>query len=334
MGNELTISLVVYNGEKYIPSLFDSLKKQNLENYELVVLDNASADKTMEKVAEFCPHDIAVQMMKKEKNIGFAGGHNEVFKNLHTEYFLILNQDIFLAPDVLEKLVNFLDTHLDVAAVAPRLNKWDFANHQLTDNIDTLGLQVLKNRRVIEKKDLTATKSRNNGFIEVFGLSGACAMYRKSAIDKVGGLFDEDYFTYKEDVDLSYRLRQAGFRSFVLLGTTGWHDRTGSEKGKSDFAQAQNKIKQSQLVKYYSYRNHLMNLYKNEYWQNFIIDFPLILWYELKKFVWFLCFDRQVLKALTNIWEMRKKLKVKRHEIKKMRVLNWRQFRALLKSIN
>jgi len=201
---------------------------------------------------------------------------------------------------------------------------------------------VFRNRRIIEKyagKEWDDKKSkvelsfRTEGeAMEVFGVSGALPMYRRSSIESVrfgdGTFFDGLYHLYKEDVDLAFRLRIAGYKSFVLLDTLAYHDRSaeGLEK-MNDSAAAENKKKQSQWVKYHSYKNHLMTIYKNEYWQNFLLDAVFIKWYELKKFGWFLLFEREVLKGLGEIWKNRKELKIKRQEVKEMRKVNWREIR-------
>jgi hypothetical protein len=70
-----------------------------------------------------------------------------------------------------------------------------------------------------------------------------------------------------------------------------------------------------------------MTIYKNEYWQNFILDFPFILWYELKKWLWFLLFDWQVLKGHREIWKARKILKKKRRAIINKRKVSWKEMR-------
>jgi len=341
MNKKLTISLVTWNGEKYLPLLFSSLQKQTFQDFDLVILDNGSSDSTTNVILSEAKdldssgkpqNDSRVRIIKKKKNIGFASAHNEIFEKSDSDYFLVLNQDIFLKEDALEKLVKFLDENKGVASVAPILNKW--VNPSVIpaqagiQEVDSLGLKVLRNRRVVENKE-TPQQVRDSNVVEVFGISGACAMYYREAVEEVGGLFDGDYLAYKEDVDVSFRLRQGGLKSCVLLSAQAWHDRTGSEKSKKDSEQAENKKKQSDLVKYQSYRNHLITIYKNEYWQNFTIDFPFILWYELKKFLWFLIFDREVLKGLLEIWKMRKELKMKRRAIIKTRKLNWKQMRKV-----
>lgn len=71
-----------------------------------------------------------------------------------------------------------------------------------------------------------------------------------------------------------------------------------------------------------------MTLYKNEYWQNYLLDLPWIKWYELKKFIYFLLFDRGVLKGLGEMWKSRKELKNKKQEIISKRKVSWREIRS------
>jgi GT2 family glycosyltransferase len=265
--------------------------------------------------------------LNKENN-GFAGGHNQLYqltnsnKQLTNEYVLLLNQDMYLMPDCIEQLLNFMNIHKNVAVISPRLMKWDFNCLQLTahdlqgsftNQIDTLGFKILRNRRVIEKytgkkwdeikpKMLLSYRAEqiigDGVAIEVFGVSGALPILRKEAMDIVkysnGNIFDESYESYKEDVDLAYRLRSAGFKAYVILDAVCYHDRSAAGVDrKGDLVAILNKKMQSPWVKYHSYKNHLMTIIKNEYWQNYLLDLPFIKWYEFKKFCYFLIFDRQ-----------------------------------------
>ena len=317
-----------------------------------MILENNSSDKTLDKIKnelidgklETHRSTVEVELIENDNNDGFAGGHNILYKNTGSDYFLFFNQDMYLSSDCLEKMVEFLDKNKDVAAVSPRLMRWDFEKGMegFSSKIDSLGLKVFRNRRVIEKytgKEWDDKKSKlelsfrtHDNAMEVFGVSGAFPMLRREAIRHVefsdGTFFDQLYYLYKEDVDLAYRLRIAGYQSFVLLDTVAYHDRTaeGLEK-KNDKVAVENKKKQGDVVKYHSYKNHLMTIYKNEFCQNWILDAVFIKWYELKKFMYFLLFDRKVLKSLGEIFKNRKELKNKRHQIKRMRKISWRNLR-------
>ncbi|MEK9183105.1 MAG: glycosyltransferase family 2 protein [Patescibacteria group bacterium] len=337
---KLSVHLVSWNGAKYIPLLFKSLREQTFKDWFVFIWDNNSSDNTVELIKnEVNNLGVQYKIIESKENLGFAGGHNEVFKKTDGGYVLLLNQDMYLSPDCFEKLLDFLDSHHEAAAVSPRLMKWDFANGAFTNTIDTLGLKVFKNRRVVDWQ--AGEEWRGNVIpaeagiqLEVFGISGALPMYRRAALETVafynGDFFDASYHSYKEDVDLAYRLASAGFKSYVLSDAVAYHDRAGAGPNTiTDAAAAVNKKRQSVWVKYHSYKNHLMTLYKNEYWQNFLLDFPWILWYEVKKFAYFLLLDRGVLAGLKEVWKMRKELLAKRKWIIKKRKIGWRNIREI-----
>ncbi len=353
---KLVVQLVTWNGAKYIPLLFDSLARQTYTDWELVVLDNASDDNTLAAIqqeVEDLMSDISVSVSSSKKNLGFAGGHNKLFQErTDFEYVLLLNQDMFLQPDCFARMVEYLDANEHVAAVTPRLMRWDFSTmvspstgkvepikiHEgLTNIVDALGLEIFRNRRVIEQytgRDwVTLSAQFTSQELPVFGVSGSFPMYRRLALEYVafldGTFLDSDYHSYKEDVDLAFRLVSAGYSSVVLLDSVAHHDRSGAgPEYLTDSAAAGNKKSQSSWVKYHSYKNHLMTLYKNEYWQNWLLDAVFVKWYELKKFGWFLLFDRSVLGGLTEVWKFRRVMKQKRRYISSKRKISWKKLRA------
>lgn len=340
----LIVQLVTWNGARYIPYLFQSLKEQTFADWELTVLDNASDDETapliVKELTNFPkPH----RLIKNTSNTGFAAGHNRLFRAEASDYFLLLNQDMYLGADCFSKIVAFLDAHPAAAAATPRLMKWEFSalaecglQASFSVYIDALGIKVFRNRRAIEQFTKQAwiivKKTIPTGVLEVFGVSGALPFFRRSAVAEVafsdGTMFDETYHSYKEDLDLAWRLRARGFRAYVILDAIAYHDRSGAgPKESDDLSAAINKRHQASWVKYHSYKNHLRTFYKNEYWQNLLLDFPWIVWYELKKFCFFLLFDRGILKGLGEIWQTRKDLIDKRLQIKKLRKAGWREMR-------
>jgi len=337
MGNyKLTIGILTWNGEKYLPALFDSLQKQTFQDFEIIVVDNASSDgsvRAVQSVISTRPAEAGqarndrVVITQNPTNIGFAAGHNQIFALSQTSYYLALNQDVYLEPGCLDKLVQVLEHNPRLAVVGPRVMKWNFGDGP-NSIVDSLGLQVYRNRRVVEIDAGEKFTGVSNDVQTVFGVSGAVVLARRQAIEAVGGLFDSTLNSYKEDVDLAYRLNAAGWEAAIDLGAIAYHDRTGfGSKNNDDLSASKNKLKQSPLVKYYSYHNHLIVLFKNEYWQNFIIDCPWILWYELKKFIYFLLCDRPVLKGLEDLWQCRIAIKTQRLNIKKLRRLSWREMR-------
>ncbi len=322
---KLSVQLVTWNGAKYVPNLFDSLRNQNFADWKLTILDNHSTDGMVDAMKKELERALfQYEFIENAENKGFAGGHNQMFGKGEGEYVLLLNQDMLFSDDCFGTLTAFLDTHTDIAAISPRLMRWDFEQRKTTENIDSLGLKVFRNRRIIEQRSGDRWVGTGQEFLPVFGVSGAFPMFRRSALLDVafvdGTFFDGSYHSYKEDTDLAYRLQSRGYSAAVVLNAVAYHDRSAAgPRELHDEAAAENKRTQSPWVKYYSYKNHLMTLYKNEYWQNVLLDFPWIVWYEGKKLVYFILFDRSVLKGIGEIWKMRKELRQKRIEIQKKR---------------
>jgi len=373
---KLSVHLVAWNGAKYIPYLFESLRKQTYKDWELLAIDNASTkdntDDLIEKEIKNFP--VPARLIRNKENNGFAGGHNQAIReacrpdpesregegsrdsrdgrdssampqNDKPEYIQLLNQDMYLAPDYFEKVVAMMDSRPETGAGQGLLLRWDFRNmptHNpsqppltlrggkfgLTGVIDTMGLHVLRNRRVVDWRTRERMQNHNapqppltlrGGVIEVFGVSGALPIYRRKAVEEVmfeGAMFDDEFGSYKEDVDLAFRLRGAGWKAFVEPSARAWHDRTAAgPRETSDHAALKNRKGRAAYVNYYSYRNHLVVLLKNEHRVNFAKDWPAILWYEFKKFAYLLCTDWATLKGLHDIKKMWPRIMQKRSAI-------------------
>lgn len=349
---QLSVHLVTWNGGKYIPYLFASLRNQTYTNWKLYIWDNASSDDTYARIThELSSVSFPHESFLAPENSGFAGGHNQLYQKTKAPYFLLLNQDMYLSPDCFARMIAYMEGHPHVAAVSPRLMRWDMAMLQsgeassleksFTPYIDSLGLSVSKNRRVLEQytaQEWTSVASQlsfspeSKSVLPVFGVSGAFPLLRRQSIETIAftnnTFLDALYHSYKEDVDLAFRLRRRGYEAAVLLDTVAYHDRSAAgPKELSDAAARENKQKQSNWVKVHSYKNHLMTLYKNEYWQNVVLDFPAIFWYELKKFVYFLLYDRAVLQGLLVVWKYRKDIQKSKKHIHDHTTASWRDLR-------
>jgi len=358
-----TLSLnTIYHHEKelkYLPFLIESLQAQSFRDFEVIILNNGLSEAVFKKIIDaYGKIGVNVRVIQSPTNIGFAGGQNLLFKDTTAPYLMMLNNDMYLMPNVLENCVNFLERHKEVFGVSARLMRWDFsivenlpadlppsarAEKGFTNYIDAIGIRLLRNRRAVEWLTREEWKADSDNphvaklfqqtLVEVFGVSGALPVFRTSALKNVllpgGDIFDPTYHSYKEDLDLAYRLRNAGFTSYILLDTTTYHDRTGAgPKGLSDWAAAQNKMYQTDYVRFHSYKNHLRTLYKNEYWQNFLLDFPYIFWYELKKFGYMLFLKPSLL--FRGWFEMIKNFgytRAARKAIKASRKMHWRGLR-------
>ena len=126
--SQLTVQLLTWNGAKYIPYLFSSLRKQSFRDWELVIFDNASQDSTFELMKhELKEFPVSWKLHTSSENFGFAGGHNHLFHASDSQYLLLLNQDMYLDASVFERLIAFMETHPETASVSPRLMRWNFS---------------------------------------------------------------------------------------------------------------------------------------------------------------------------------------------------------------
>ncbi len=320
----LIIQLVTWNGEKYIPYLFESLRKQRFTDFELWILDNGSSDATVACIKkELTTISQPTRLICKEKNCGFAVGHNELFRESvgQASYVLLLNQDMMLDPFFIEKLFYFGESHPDAGSMSGRLMKWAFP--EKTTIIDSIGLRAFANHRVIDAKGGEAWESADDDMeaIEVFGVSGALPLYRSAALEAVmerNHVFDEDFFSYKEDVDLAWRLRAAGWTAFSVLDAVAYHDRSASgPKGLTDAAAIDNRKNKSELSKFYSYRNHLLMLIKNSAHEGSVVR---TLWYESKKAVYLAIFaTRTFAQCWVDVIRLLPRMQEKRQFIRKNR---------------
>jgi len=312
--------LVTFNGVKYLPFCLNSLAKQTFQDFFLLIVDNCSQDRTVGYLKENFPQ---IKLVEHQQNIGFAKAHNQGISWTDSQYVMLLNQDVILEEDYLEKALDYLDNHADIAVLGGKTKVWDFYNNFKTNFIDSIGLKVYKNHRVVDIGQGEPDQSQYDQIQEVFGISGSLPIYRRTALEQVKiqfksalqhqEYFDEDFFSYKEDVDLSFRLRLAGLKSVYFPDAVAYHDRSVKRARQlNDKATRQSRKAKDAVVKAYSYKNHLLLLLKNEFFINFLKYFPFILLYELKKLVFILLFERTSLNGIGLFLQQKSKILKKR----------------------
>ncbi len=255
------LQLSCYNGGRYLPYLFASLKHQTFRNWELHVLDNASDEENATLIRSAVENaGFPIILDRVDQNIGFAGAHDRLFssRSPDAEYAVLLNDDAILEKDFLERLIAFLDSHPACASASGTILRWDFDKRDEPDQgrtgiVDSLGLAVGWNGFV---KDVGAglrfsEANAPHTPTKIFGPSGCLPIYRVSAVlatSPDGALFDAAYGSYKEDTELAYRLRAAGSTSMIVPDAVAYHRRS--------FRAGQTKRAEHPYA-YESFRNHL-----------------------------------------------------------------------------
>jgi GT2 family glycosyltransferase len=226
---QVSVIIVNWNTGTYLKRCILSLSKQIMPPCEVIIVDNASTDSSAVGLEECYPH---VKVVRLHKNIGFAAGNNHLFRYATgCQWVALVNPDVFLEPDWLSKMLSAAIAHPEYSFFASRLVQ---ANHP--DRLDGAGDAYHVSGRVWRLGRGTSVMGKADSEREVFSPCAAAALYRRDALESVGG-FDEDYFCYFEDVDLGFRLRLAGHRCLLVPDAVAYHVGSASTGGQhSDFA--------------------------------------------------------------------------------------------------
>lgn len=334
---KVSVHILTWNSRFFIENLLESLKEQTFTDFSVLIIDNASTDGTIKWLEENYPH---LQLVKNNKNKGFAGGHNQAIHFTNSQYVLLVNHDMILTKRYIERAVAFMDQYEQVAAVEGKVYKLigehnNLTEHSFTQTIDTTGVIAKKPRRFQDRGEGEVDTGQYNETEEVFGVSGALAMYRRSALEDVridNDYFDSDFLSYKEDVDIAWRLRLRGWQAFYVPDAVAYHYRSAAgSSDKTHVGMVKNRMKKSKWVNYLSNRNHLFTLIKNEQLSNFWLHFPWIFWYEIRKWGYVLFFEPKTLKGLWEFFKYLPAMRKKRAIIKERTAVDARDIRIWFK---
>lgn len=228
----ITVSLVTFNGTKWLRGCLHSLAQQDIQDFELLVLDNGSLDGTPKELRKLASGDPRMVVVESKKNIGYAAGHNILIRRARGEFVVLLNQDVELETGFLRMAVTAFYGRPEVAAVQGRIRRLA-ASGERTNLLDTTGLIMHRDRRVVSRAQGEVDGSAHAIAGPVWGADGPVPVYRKSALidarepRTAGGweVLDEDFFAYKEDVDLAWRLRLLGWSTWYAPAALAWHAR-------------------------------------------------------------------------------------------------------------
>lgn len=217
----LSVIIVNYNVKYYLEQCLESVRRasQGLQ-VEVLVVDNHSTDGSVAYLRERFPEVVFVE---NEENVGFSRANNQAIRQSRGEYVLLLNPDTLVGEDTLKCLVRFMDMHPEAGGVGAYMLGADgtFAPESrrglptpFVAFCKMSGLSALfPKSHLFGRYYMRYLDENETNEIEV--MSGACMMLRREALDKVG-LLDEDFFMYGEDIDLSYRILQGGYKNYFL----------------------------------------------------------------------------------------------------------------------
>ncbi|MBA3473410.1 MAG: glycosyltransferase family 2 protein [Rubrobacter sp.] len=223
MSPRVTVVIPNWNGERFLDLCLASLRRQSFGDFETVLVDNGSTDASVDFVERNFPE---VRVIALNDNRGFSAAVNAGIRASKAEYVALLNNDTEVEPGWLGTLVRAAESHPEAGLFASKLV--DFHDRRLLDGTgDALRRSGLPYR--VGHQELDCGQFERKTF--VFGACAAAALYRRALFEEIG-LFDEDFFAYCEDGDISFRAQLSGHRCLYVPGAVVYHMGSASTGGK------------------------------------------------------------------------------------------------------
>lgn len=265
----MSVSIVIpnYNGERYLQKCLDSIMIQSMQPDEIIIVDNDSHDNSMDIIRRYGDK---IKTIIMDKNYGFSVAVNRGIKESKCDYVALLNNDTELQPQWLEKLVECISSDDKIFACCSKMLRYDNRNiiDDAGDFYTALGWEQKIGDGAHDDTDYLTSR-------EVFSACAGAAIYRKSVFDTIG-YFDENFFAYMEDVDISYRAKVYGYKNYYCAEAKVYHIGSATSGSKyNDF-----KVKLAS-------RNNIYLIHKNMTLWQIIINFIFILLGIIVKAIFF-----------------------------------------------
>lgn len=236
---KVSVIIVNYNVQYFLEvCLHSTMRALQRTVGEIIVVDNNSTDGSVEMMKQKFPDVIVIE---NKDNMGFGKANNQGVAIAKGDYILFLNPDTVLPEDFFEKTTEYMDEHPDAGCLGPRLldGKGQFAPESKR-SFPTLMVAIYKTTgigRLFRKSPYFnkyyAVHINEHETAEVDVLMGCCMLLRKRVLEKIHIAFDEDFFMYGEDIDLSYRIQKAGYKNIYFPEVSIIHYKGESTKKSS-----------------------------------------------------------------------------------------------------
>jgi GT2 family glycosyltransferase len=255
---------------------------------EVVILNNDPRQDVAAAIGEFAA-DERVRVVEMGYEAGFARAINQGIRESSGEFVMFCNADLFPSPQYVAEIVAFFERRPRAGAAIGKILRYELAADRPTDLIDTAGLALNRQRRFMPRGEGQRDDGRFDEELEVFGVDGAAMVVRRSALETIrfeDEYLDENFYAHKEDHDVSWRLRLAGWDCWYVPSALAYHARTTRGLGSTGYLSAfrtfhRNEHEKSTSVQINAMKNQWLMLIKNEDLPNLARDFPFILGREL-----------------------------------------------------
>jgi len=275
----VTLLILNYNGKRFLKECLDSVLKTDYPNFEVVVIDNASTDGSVEFIEKNYPQ---VRIIKNNRNYGFAVAYNLAIKTVKNEYLVLLNNDVIVEPDWLKKLISYISNG-KVAAVNPKMLFADDRKriNAAGGNCDIYGVGWNRGNGEIDNGQYDKVE-------EVFYVNGAALLTKKSVWKDVGA-FDERFFLYGEDLDWCWRARLKGYKILYVPDSKIYHHWRAS----------------GGAIIYFLERHSLATLLKNYELKTLIKIMPRYLALKFLKTIWLLKNGKEKIEKMAVLYSLK-----------------------------
>lgn len=315
----VSIVLVTWNSAAFLPRCIEGIARQTWKRVEVIAVDNGSSDDSVAIVERSALPSLKI--IRNEGNAGFARAVNQAIAVAHGEFLQLVNPDALLHADYVERLVAAFDAAGETfGAATGTLLRGEGLTIERTGVVDSKGIRMTRSGRHFDIGQGSVDGADDRGLVplivgvdEVFGVSGAAAMYRKSFVDDIsvgGEFFDEDFFTYREDADVAWRGRVLGWRALHAPDAIGVHVRTVTPEKRRDLSAA---------VNMHSVKNRFLLRMKNESAYLALRNAPFELARDIVTIGAVLTIERSSLPGLKWAWRNRARVLEKRRDIQRRR---------------
>jgi GT2 family glycosyltransferase len=329
----VSVIIVTWNSAPFLHRCLAALASQSYPEIELIHVDNASVDDSVAQVHEYAPQ--ATQIIN-DSNCGFSAAVNQGVRIARGEFVFLLNPDAFLEPDYVVRLLAALTDSFGMATgklLQPETGLIDSKGIRMTrsgrhfdidqgarNDKENVGRTLSPTSRAIGLRSMVGLESPTYvDLYEVFGVSGAAAMYSMQFIRDVtvGGEFlDEDFFTFREDADVAWRGRLFGWRAIYVPDAIALHVRTVTPEKRRSL---------SAVTNMHGVKNRFLLRLKNEGLFLAIRNAPFELTRDFIAIIATLTIERSSLPALAWLWKNRHRIMEKRRAIQSRRRVSDRQ---------
>jgi len=296
---KISVILINYNGEKFLKDCLDSVFSQTLKPEEIMVADNASADRSREIIRKY-----PVRTFFHEQNMGFCRAVNQCIRLSSGDYILVLNSDVKLSPEFTAMTSAVLDRDPRIGIVGGKLLRTDTETASMI--IDSTGQFISKILKPKERGYGEIDSGQFNVPGYVFSVCGAAAVYRRTMLEDIKieeEYLDESFFMYFDDFDLGWRAQTAGWKVWYEPAALACHTRGASSK-KTESTGLLRRYRLPSLpdnIRIHLIMNRYLVLVKNCTWRIFLRQFFHVVCYEIALRFYLLFFATRLIPRLFHL---------------------------------